>query len=228
MPEASNDLPNPLETAAPSSKSADDLVAQLAEKAIDQMLADKEIERPENAVAVVDAPSTAIEEPEKTIENQVASVESQLDSLLTDLVQPAGNSVAAAPAASFASPVETPAAQVAAPVAPEPVATPAPAEEPAPATTKLNQSEVDDLVGTYSGPRDSDIARAQTDVQTLLHNIEPSGPSGPNPLVILLEWINMPFNFIPARTKTHLGNIAILTLINALAVLAYVMYLRWK
>ena len=54
-----------------------------------------------------------------------------------------------------------------------------------------------------------------------------TGQSGREPLpVVVLELINAPLSFVPDRLRDVLGKVAILTLVNSLAVLIYVLFIR--
>jgi hypothetical protein len=55
---------------------------------------------------------------------------------------------------------------------------------------------------------------------------EDSGPGRLAPLVKLLELLNAPMSFVPDRLRDTLGKVAIVTLVNSIAVLVYVLFLR--
>ena len=46
------------------------------------------------------------------------------------------------------------------------------------------------------------------------------------PAVRVLEWVNAPLSFVPDAARDTLGKVAILTLVNSLAVLIYVLFVR--
>jgi hypothetical protein len=46
------------------------------------------------------------------------------------------------------------------------------------------------------------------------------------PVIKLLEWINAPLSFVPDALRDTLGKVAIVTLVNSIAVLIYVMFVR--
>jgi hypothetical protein len=52
------------------------------------------------------------------------------------------------------------------------------------------------------------------------------GPGRLAPLVKLLELLNAPMSFVPDRLRDTLGKVAIVTLVNSIAVLVYVLFLR--
>jgi len=71
--------------------------------------------------------------------------------------------------------------------------------------------------------------------KTLLDALGPTEPQSANPddkpnrfLILLrpLEWLNAPLNACSDALREALGKVAIMTLINALAILLYVIFLR--
>ena len=53
-----------------------------------------------------------------------------------------------------------------------------------------------------------------------------AGPGRLTPLVKLLEALNAPLSFVPDALRDTLGKVAIVTLVNSIAVLIYVLFLR--
>jgi hypothetical protein len=81
---------------------------------------------------------------------------------------------------------------------------------------------VDDIPTSLDGQPD-----AQSDVRALLADAVKTAPKGPPAVVVLpLRLLNAPFAYVSDPTRDIVGQIAIVTLINALAVILYVLLFR--
>ncbi|HEV8606648.1 MAG TPA: hypothetical protein VGQ99_14835, partial [Tepidisphaeraceae bacterium] len=111
------------------------------------------------------------------------------------------------------------------PAPPPPAAAPPPPAAPPPAPTlpldpvaQGNELEKQvlgkSLLAAFSGPADAPAAA--------------SGRKWPNLSFLLrpLEWLNFPLSACSDVVRESLGKVAIMTLINALAILLYVLFLR--
>jgi hypothetical protein len=195
-------LPDPLDEAASSTAttaiaSADDLLSQLAGEEIDRLLAESEAER---AAVAEPAPAAALA--------PVPPVEAHPANGPADDVIAATLAAAPAPAPEpipgpVAAPLEAaaPAPQVLAPPAP-PVAAPEPEPEVTAGAERI--ALADEII-----------------VESPLE--EPSAL----PLYLKpLEWLNAPLQACPETLREVIGKVAIVTLVNAVAVLAYVLLFR--
>ncbi|HEY0010123.1 MAG TPA: hypothetical protein VGB55_15470 [Tepidisphaeraceae bacterium] len=184
MANAVKDLPDPLEDAAsPSKASADDLLAQMADEAIDKLIADAErggepFRPPVAAAQSPEPPATAPEaqngEFSEAFGETPAPVAQPSPSLATpvNVVEPHEEPAGFDPGVVIAS------------------------EEPAP------RHELHALLG------------------------EPAREQRSGLLLKPLEWFNAPFNFLPDTVRDVAGQVAIVTLVNALAVLLYIVLFR--
>lgn len=207
-----------------AASSTDDLLAQMADEAIDRLIAEAD----KGAAAV--APPPPIEDHPPADQSPVAEV------------PPA---VAAPEAASEPVPVEGDEAMSAAEQAvadllnpPEPEPEPAPvAEQPAPAAVPTptpqresapvpNPAAVEDPVQPVAVAMPASDAEAPpapaADVRALLQE----APAAPSPLLLPLRVINSPFAFLSDDARRTLGLIGIVTLVPALCAIAYVLYFK--
>jgi hypothetical protein len=229
----------------------DDLLAQLAGEEIDRLLAEAEVERPAKAVEVVVEPPAEFAEPEVSVaevstaekaalapsgddpeqlksepdaptpakpfaeadvEALDARVAKELDTLFTELntEKPAATPVVAA----------APAVAPAAPVAPEMVAAveaaiPAvPADPVAHAQALERQVLGQTLMDALGGAETAEGPRGRLKSINFWFLLKP------------LEWLNAPLSACSDTFRESLGKVAIMTLVNALAILLYVLFLR--
>jgi len=205
MGQATVDLPDPLNppTAAPNISAADDLLSQLAGDEIDRLLADADggpaMPPPSAPPALDKRPGPAAVDPTAAIDELFAELQAA----------PVG---AAKPA-----PVEAPATVVAESAPPSPVAE-APAE---PIVDEFGPAiAADERAALEQDALDEDSLAGDPLAQ--LHGVERELPIVLKPLA----WISAPLDRYPEEVRETLGKIAILTIVDALAVLAYVMMFR--
>jgi hypothetical protein len=247
MGQAAVDLPDPLEppavndeahasptaTAAPPPPSpmagADDLLAQLAGEEIDRLLAeaDSDARREPTAPGSTSASPTARAD-------EAARVSEALDA------------AAPTPATVAAAAPEAPSEGVRmSDVLNAAAATATPAVDPAPALGSSLDTAEQELASLASGqaapaPVATTIAELHTTADESAALLDDSavsvnlaqvarevGDDGNAPaLVRMLEWVNAPFASLPDGARDTIGKIAILTLFNSVAVLAYVLLFR--
>ena len=220
-------LPDPLDetattTATASIASADDLLSQLAGEEIDRLLAESEAQR----AAVEQASASPAFAPAP-----VAPAEIAVEGVPAN--GPADDVIAATLAAA---PPPPPAPELvsalAPPPSPEPVAPPLQAAAGAhelvvsPAPIVAPDPEAD---ATAAAERAALSAEAFASVR--LPDEAPVEPSSVRPTVLPLylrplEWLSAPLEACPETLREVIGKVAIVTLVNALAVLAYVLLLR--
>jgi hypothetical protein len=254
MGQAIADLPDPLETPQASTLGADDLLAQMAGEEIDRLLREADAEAPAirpSPQAIEDASSPALAERAATIPpvegpvpaavSEADALAGELDSLLSSLTtanppapapmsasddsklaveggEPAAMNV---PAEAEVSSVES-AALFSAP-AEEAIAgqrtTPPTAEE----TTDAERS----ALSLDASPVESAAlagAPSPLEVAASAELIEP--PAGLPRLLLPLEWMNAPLAACPDLLREFMGKAAILTVLNALALIFYVRFIR--
>jgi len=251
MGQVAIDLPDPLHNPEPApGPSADDLLAQLAGEEIDRLLAEADVERPTqpsitpilspaNSAApdssipstvqasnVTFAPSAADPaqsqahpEPaapskpiaEADVEELDARVAQELNSLFTELDsdKPSANAPQPAPA-----PAAAPAAAPAPPVTPRATTLAASTDPIAQAHELEKQLLSQTLLGALGGTADAQSGTTRFRLPNLSFLLRP------------LEWLNAPLAACSDTVRESLGKVAIMTLINALAILLYVMFLR--
>lgn len=222
MGQATVDLPDPLAPQSPNAASTDELLAQLAGEEIDRLLAEADSElagdaKPSSA-AVSTAPAAVVSTPaaEKSptgAASPPATLSAELDDLFAQLTVGSAADIAVPtpttrpPAAlTTVTPAAVPGTEVAASAVPT-------AEDQA--TTAAER-------GALSAP---DIPPAPTAPQT--GSQSPANGDELLPLYLRpLEWINAPLAACPEHVRDAIGKIAILTTINALSILAYLLFLR--
>lgn len=252
MGQVAIDLPDPLNNSGPAGPGVDDLLAQLAGEEIDRLLAEAEIERPAKAVEVMvppgavnvaaDEPVVVEMKPQKTaaqapgagdpeklssenealsppagiseagVEELDARVAQELNNLFSEL-----NSDNAGTGSAAESPAEVEAAEMEAAVAVEamgPSIPAAPSDPMAQAQALEQQLLSKTLMDALGGPEV--IESAPSRMKTLGFSL----------LLKPLEWANAPLAACSDTVRGALGKVAILTLINALAILLYVVFLR--
>ena len=251
MGQATLDLPDPLDASTMgASPSADDLLSQLAGDEIDRMLADSDVDRDPAASADAAAPPLSVStgqavEPATDIARQATPAEvdpeinAQLDALFEDLTesparaaQPAAPELETNPQPALAG-VEAAAPELAS--IPQAIATSLAEETPAAlaapilANPALGQDELDTLAerAALTAPLPEPEADPRAQIQSSLEEAEASDDERRLPLLLRpLEWINAPFAALPDPLRETLGKIGLLTLFNAVAVLAYVLIFR--
>jgi len=250
MGQVAIDLPDPMQNAAPAGgPGVDDLLAQLAGEEIDRLLAEADVERPTqtpqirtppadfsplppspaeantSAMAPMAADPAVVAEPqvipqakaaapiaEADVEELDARVAKELNTLFTELdgekpdAVPDKAALAPAPAVALTPQDLVNAAMAATPAAPvDPVAHAQELEKQV-----LGQTLLDALGGPIEMP--TPVSRLKSiNLGVLLRP---------------LEWVNAPLNACSDTVRETLGKVAIMTLINALAILLYVMFLR--
>jgi hypothetical protein len=242
-------LPDPLDesTAASSTlASADDLLAQLAGEEIDRLLAESEAEtaslslrrrtqdvanksaseqQPVDAPpAAAPAPAPVEEPPEVNLDALAKEVEAsgEVGGAGTPTAEPSAAEVvqplpAPAPTVETLPPTEaaTPpaSAPVAIPAPPTPAAPSAPAPVAAPAAPPpAETATLNDVLVASTLPAEAIDAMDAGDSLPLY--LKP------------LEWLNAPLDALPEGWRDALGKVAIITLVNAIAVLLYVALFR--
>jgi hypothetical protein len=207
--------PDPLdESTTTSIASADDLLAQLAGEEIDRLLAESEAER-----AATGASERAEFAPLPVVVPQVAP--ERADSRIEQVI-PAEPVVASAPAqAPLAPQVPTP---------PEPAATVAAMVGVAAAPVEKHDLTADATATAAAAAERAALSEVLSAADTAGAHVEAELVlDEPQPLPLLLrplEWLNAPLASCPEATREMLGKVAIVTLVNAIAVLAYVLMFR--
>ncbi len=246
MGQATVDLPDPLETPAPSSSAGtDDLLAQLAGEEIDRLLADAdsglppasptptdEVDAPPPSVAAtVPAPAPVAapavfrihaDEPvplpaptANTVTDETdQELATALDNLLHGLNTGPEASAAKAQAEADADALD-PTAGSATPIVPQVerrTAKSAVADE-----LETSEQERDALRSPEPRIAEADAISAPADDET----------EQPLPFYLKpLEWLSAPLSDAPESVREVIGKLAILTLVNAIAVLLYVLFIR--
>lgn len=220
MAEPVRDLPDPLDEQTSTSESADDLVAQLADEAIDQLIADADRgdspKPPEPPVAWAAAP-----EPEPVAPPSGNPLQAQLDTLFSQLGDEPVATDSPAPSTASENPV----------LEPSPTDPPQDVVVPPVEASALEAPPVEApaVEATQERTLEPDVTPAmQSDVRALLDDAVHQAPSSGAPAFIVrpLEWINAPFARLSDNTRDTLGQVAVVTLINALAVILYVVLFR--
>jgi hypothetical protein len=248
-----DDLPDPQTSpASGAAQSADELLAQLASSEVDRLLAEAELERPvkpgappasasalalgmppEPDLAMItragDPPvdATGADASAEALEQVDAETARQLGKLFDEL-QPGGPDPAAPPALHQQQ-------------------TPPPGGGQSAAADPNLTAQLSDLFTQLTGQDDASVAAAFVDpdeeagdfegqvlASELLGAAEPlasaAGHAGDEPALPWylkpLEWLNAPLAGCSDRARERLGKVAIVTLINALAVLLYVVLVR--
>lgn len=239
MGQATADLPNSEENVPTPIAGADDLLSQLAGEEIDRMLAEADV-RPDSAVAEaapipaiptipdekppahpampaaatnIDLPPAPAPAATATTEEPPPSLDAQVDELFKELDQKEAQQKAVAPKPEEPK-VEVPAAPVAA-------ATAVPAEITEPSTTA---AEREALNAPAAAEEALQAALANATMETVPSTDQP--PAKPSIVVRILEVINAPVASLPNSVRDMIGKIALLTLMNSVAVVIYVLLFR--
>lgn len=203
MGQAAVDLPDPLNPppVAESAVNTDDLLAQMAGEEIDRLLAETEVERPAKPAAPA-APRNAAPSPSSQSIPGVAPAETKISE--ADALKGVLGGIAPAPEAAT-----DPVAKLAAP---------SQASPDGKSTAELLDEELaaDEARAALNAARFQDKPESAT--------AEPAS-AVPFPLNVL-AWISAPLDACPDHVREAIGKIAIITLVNAVAVLFYVLFLR--
>lgn len=204
MGQATLDLPDPLnDPKTVPLASADDLLSQLAGDEIDRLLADADGDPP--AAPPADWPTT-----EPTAQDQAAA-SSEIDEVFEKLA-PAPGEPESSPLNAPATVNDAPSSAANHPAAAESVAGPV-ADEELEREIEAASAERAALAGGRASPQVDLMSDA---------GVEPHLPVVFKPLV----WLSAPLDAFPDEVRETLGKIAILTLVNAVAALAYVVLFR--
>jgi hypothetical protein len=249
MGKAALDLPDPLQTPPDEGKpltSTDDLLARLAGEEIDRLLAEVDDQAGVGAAPLSLSPRTPVPSPEpKTGDSSPAPQAKAPDPQSADERTAAEIAAAAEPDltaeldAFFKSAVPAPAAAAApatadahAPTAAAPTAIAPPLADlletshaerqglQAPAPAPAGKAAAS---GTAADPTDTAVEATAMSGDSALEG----GDAGALPLYLRpLEWINAPLEACPPALRDFIGKAAIITLVNAAAVLCYVLLFR--
>lgn len=225
MGRAAIDLPNPKDKSAGAAPgSADDLLSQLAGEEIDRLLAEADT-RPGDA-ATPAGPS-------------LPGDPSQLEELFNPLPASGTHSKESSPSASVSTatlelPTPSPAAsEPRAPISPPIDSVPnSPAAEPMPvgpgAATIDQPTSAAERAALAPPAEIHDPPSADRACATATDDLSDDLPPRPSVLLRGLELLNAPFNACPDVIRDLLGKLAILTAMNALGVLIYVLLFRHR
>jgi hypothetical protein len=214
MGQAAVDLPDPLSAAPVNSGNTDDLLAQLAGEEIERLLAeadeptaqDKPVDQSSDQASVSPAPpssapaSSHLETPATSPTPATTAApkeEQELSALFTQL-----EGSAPPPPAAIENPVPTPKV-----------------EEPS-AADALAQEMLEDAAVSGRAALGSDVSQSIHVPHQAEENINTPF------LVRLLEWVNRPLENCSDQVRDLIGKVAIMTTVNAAAVLAYVIFVR--
>jgi hypothetical protein len=230
MGQASVDLPDPLEMSQASGLAGtDDLLAQLAGDEIDRLLAEAQEESapppaaaPPTAVAAtspaaapVAAQTSAPSTPAAQSATTPASAADELDALLTQIN--AGDLTASRPMETQAPPVAEPGAATE-------------SLDGVMSAAERDALRINDLAAEAEAADKQEAAAKVADEVAAAPlpsaEREVASPRLVSPVIRLLELLNAPLAFVPDAMRDALGKVAILTLVNSLAVLVYVLFIR--
>lgn len=224
MGQATADLPDPLAASANGSNSTDDLLAQLAGEEIERLLAETEStpepQPPEPPAAIpsatiapsqpkiIAAPAAAapavpaaIVPPEAP---PTAAPAEDLESIFTQLDERDKASAAMLPRAAAVRPVAL--------------------EEPSAAEALA--AEMAEDAAQHARPAGGQTATRAIDFHAAADASESDGDAKPSLLVMILAMLSSPLDSFSDQTRDLIGKAAILTMLNALCVLAYVVFFR--
>ena len=232
MGTATLDLPDPLQVPPVGAASTDDLLAQMAGEQIERLLAEADAS-PKTAAS---SPLTAAESPSPIAEAQPAPTApspspadshpaaanpeppADLNSVLTEIA------TSAPVPATKTEPVAT------APHAQGSAAPPsAPKDPEASAADALAREIMEDEALTAAARAGLAMASNKSPEGEATVGVKsPASPVHVSLPVRLLELLNAPLSSCSDRTRELIGKIAILTTVNALSVIAYVLFLRHR
>lgn len=237
MARAAVDLPDPLDappTAQPGS--TDDLLAQLASEEIDRLLADTEtdhipLEKPPGPATPTLPASETAPPPAGTTSDALplsAAHQQDLSSQLDELLDSVADSTSSASPEFDLSSSSAPATVRAEPAPPPPAPPPSIQQNMTSAPVPMAAAPL--LAAASDDGATSAAERLGLGVPDPLPLLEASEDEdavrGPSLLVRLLEVINAPVLACPEGVRETIGKIAIVTLLNAVAVFVYVLFFR--
>jgi len=240
MGQAVVDLPDPLEQQPGSASSADDLLSQLAGDEIDRLLTEANVD--ETAATAADESVDAAPSVARSHDAGAESTKHDDGSPVSHVTEP--SQVAAThPREEGATPATEPAPIDAAAL--DQVLTnsaiAAPPAEPLPkididqtlaaeADAKLAPHTADldvDAAARHAEPADHAAEERDGLLSTMAAESTDEDLDAPLPLWLRpLEWLNAPMEMLSDEIRVILGKIAILTLVNSAAVIAYVLMFR--
>jgi hypothetical protein len=232
MGQATLDLHDPLSGVAhESAASADDLLSQMAGDEIDRLLADADVDSSADVVQSTE-PSTPIVQ---TTLDETMDQPPQAD---PPTAEADDDELFQSDALAFSSP-DLNAPEIQAQLSseldqlfdtlnnPEP---PPPADPPVvdqatePTQANASPAEVEAAGSLTTAPS---IQEEQAATAALLESIEPTHAAAPLPVWLRpLEWLNSPLSGLTDSARSALGKAALITLFNALVILAYVLLFR--
>lgn len=240
MAEAVKDLPDPLEEPAnEAGSSPDDLLSKLADDAITQLIENDSKGIPPTSAAPIEV-EPAGEPAVEPLATETAKVEdfgltgladiaTESQTLSTDLVPDS----AIEPDPVVGQP------EAAAAATPEPVVPTATEQAEDDVQSQLDSvltelksdapvpTPVTEVHAAAHAPASEPDSRA--DIKARFDHNEPPAPirhDPPDIIVKPLQWMNLPFSSLPDSVRDTLGQIGIITIINALAVLIYVIFFK--
>jgi hypothetical protein len=201
MGQAAVDLPDPLSKPPSPLSGADDLLSQMAGEQIDRLIAESE-----SAKAAIATPNDPFASQLDDLFNQLNSAPADLVTVEQSVVEPPPAPVAPPPLVVEA----TPAAVVEEPPAPQPIAA---IEQPTSAAERAALTPpIDPVAAIEALPPPAPAAASDEERVSIL--------------VRVLELINAPFAACPDMLRDMLGKLAILTLMNSIGVILYVVIFR--
>ena len=217
MGQAVVDAPDPLQNPKPATPpSADDMLSQLAGDEIDRLLAEAEGQRPVKEVAPSPAPIAAA----PMVEGESVGFDSKQSAAEIDALLAQAESTEPTPAAPPAEPpaAAVPAASVTAPVAPAAVVE-APKPQPVPAGVEIAK-EIEQSEAERKALRAPEV-KADVSPELIIDR------TARLPLILKpLELLSSPLDACPDIVREAIGKMAIVTMVNAIAVLSYVLIFR--
>jgi hypothetical protein len=223
MGQATADLPDPLAASPNGQTSTDDLLAQLAGEEIERLLAETETAPEPQPRETLAAPAAVIAPASPTPNTVPAPVTAataapeakpaahgdDLEAIFMQLDERDNATAPAAPKGAIAAEVKPPAA----------------AEEPSVAEALAAEMAEDEA--QHARPASSHSSAKTIASHDDIDNAPAHGDAkSPSLLVSLLALVSSPLDAFPDHTRDLIGKIAILTMLNALCVLAYVVFFR--
>lgn len=205
---APGDLPDPLDlpSKTPASGDADEIISQLASNQIEKMLADANVE---SAEAVIEEPSAIVNPAPTTIEpesSEPSDEHSTSDEHSSETTAEEFSKILSDEPASF---------NHTAPIAPAEAVEQAMADMQSAAEELARELEADRAVTPNRHSESSEPVHQESRSAT-----------GVRVGFNILSAINSPFQNLSDNTRELLGSIAIITLVNAMSILLYVMIYR--
>jgi hypothetical protein len=216
MGQAALDLPDPLEQPPATAAGTDDLLAQLAGEEIDRLLAESESDNPpptqQNPPAAQELLLPTVAGDSATQSKPEVSSAAQLEGYLEELAT-----------ASATSPHEVdPVTRLAEPAAPV-----APSKPSAATATPLDDDETLAAERGALNTVEPDLAPVEAALAAGLSTETTIRSEAKVAFYLrLLGWLNAPLDSCSDTTRDLIGKIAILTAVNALSVLVYLLFFR--